>query len=78
MLKRVLMVLLAAAALCIYTKAVWQSGYDAGADVNGCLIATFAKYGDLDHGADEDDPQCVRAGQYEHNPLWVLRRRNGG
>lgn len=73
-----LVILLGMVMLLIYTKVIWQSGFDAGADTNGCVFASVVKYGDLSHGTDEADPACQRIKAYESSPLWVLRRRNGG
>ena len=62
------------AALVGYTKVIWQSGFDDGADVSLCVgesminnggkLATYA-------------PACQRAKAYESSPLWLLRRRHG-
>jgi len=62
----------------VYTKIIWQSGFDAGADVSQCLIATFSKDGPAPKHADMADSGCQRAKAYESNPLWILRRRSGG
>lgn len=61
-----------------YTKLIWQSGFDQGADVSLCLVSTFQ------NGPDNDgvtrlkthDPACQRTNHYTRtNPLWILRRR---
>ena len=60
-----------------FAKAVWQSGFDQGADVSQCIIATFANADDDPIKLDMTEPACTRAKAYESNPLWLLRRRGG-
>lgn len=59
-----------------YTKIIWQSGFDQGADVDGCVVASFQAAGPGETVAmAKSDPACIRAKAYESNPLWLLRRR---
>ncbi len=60
-----------------FAKVVWQSGFDQGADVSQCIIATFANAKDNPIKLDMTEPACKRAKAYESSPLWLLRRRNG-
>lgn len=60
-----------------FAKAVWQSGFDQGADVSLCVIATFQNAKDDPIKLDMAEPACKRAKAYESNPLWLLRRRGG-
>lgn len=76
-MKRWIIVLLCVAALSAYTKLIWQSGFDQGAAIALCTVASFQQGGDLITLA-KDDPACRDANAYEANPLWVLRRRSGG
>jgi len=74
-MRRGLVVLAAAALLLGYSKFVWQTGFDQGADVSLCIIASAQRFGNLAHGLDKSDPACQRAKEGESNPLWILRRR---
>lgn len=56
--------------LFLYTKQVWQSGFDQGADVDSCVIVSIINDGKLA----KDEPPCIRAKKYETNPYWLLRR----
>jgi len=73
-MRRALVATFAIFALLGYTKLIWQSGFDQGADVADCVIASLQNGGKLDRS----DEGCQRADAYKRNPLWVLRRRSGG
>lgn len=76
-MKKLAIGLLIALALLGYTKIIWQSGFDAGADVMQCVIASFMKSDGKQ--VDEMDKGCQRTKHYkETNPLWYLGRNNGG
>lgn len=64
-------------ALAGYTKLVWQSGFDDGADVAICVKASFTKELRYSVVTVAKDPACARAHAYERNPLWAFRRRGG-
>lgn len=60
-------------ALVIYTKLIWQSGFDQGAAVSACVIESMlASEGEVVSLADSD--ACNDAKAYESNPLWNFRR----
>lgn len=73
-MKKVLYGLGIALVLVIYTKVIWQSGFDQGADVSLCVVESMiASEGEVVSLADSET--CKRAKAYESNPLWQLRRR---
>jgi hypothetical protein len=71
-LNRVVLISFAIIGLLVYTKVVWQSGFDAGADTSLCVGASLL----LNDGKfKEDEPACQRIEAYKSNPLWLFRRR---
>lgn len=70
-MRKALIVLGVIAALVGYTKLIWQSGFDAGGDAVGCVIASLQNDGALDRAS----LFCRGAEAYKRNPLWALRRR---
>lgn len=76
-MRRIYITAVAIGALLGFTKAIWQSGFDQGADVSLCVVASFQRYGEKAVRVDPDDSSCQRAKGYERNPLWLLRRRGG-
>lgn len=78
-MKRAVMFLAVGLTLLSYTKWVWQSAFDQGADVSMCIGASFAQSDGTTVTFAKNDPACVRAKAGERNPLWVVfRRRSGG
>lgn len=75
-MKKALFGILFAIGVVGYTKLVWQSGFDQGADVSLCVVESMiASEGDVVSLTDSET--CDRAKAYESNPLWQLRRRDG-
>lgn len=74
-MKRALIFMACLAALVGYTKVVWQSGFDDGADVSLCVGESLINN---DGKLASYHPACQRAKAYERHPLWLLRRRDGG
>lgn len=74
------MVIVAAVVVLLgYTKWVWQSAFDQGADVSMCIGASFAQSDGTTVTFAKSDPACIRAKAGERSPLWaVFRRRSGG
>lgn len=60
-----------------YTKIVWQSGFDQGADVSLCVVESMIASEDGQPIGLAETESCDRAKAYESNPLWQLRRREG-
>ncbi len=71
--RKILVAIFSLLALIGYTKLIWQSGFDQGADVSLCLVQSYIQYDGEKVAANE--PSCQRAKEYQSNPLWILRRR---
>ena len=61
----------------LYTRAVWLSGFDQGTDVSICVMLSLLSTGENEPVRLADAESCQRARDYESNPLWLLRRRDG-
>lgn len=72
-MRKIIYALAAIAAIGGWTKYVWQTGFDQGADVSGCVIASLENDGKFA----TDSGFCKSAKRGESNPLWLLRRRDG-
>ena len=70
-MKKLIITLAALILLVAYTRVIWLSGFDQGAAVAMCTIASILNEGELA----EEEPSCVDVKSYESNPLWQFRRR---
>lgn len=72
MVKKIAITVLCVLALVGYTRLIWLSGFDQGADVALCVVDSYRE-----HNATQvaDTNACHRASDYQDNILWQLRRR---
>lgn len=72
-MRKIGLALAAVVALAAYSKVLWMRGFDTGADVSLCVVASMQNGGKLDTSS----TSCRRAHDREDDPDWMLLRRRG-